>query len=144
METTASDPFIWEQHPASDRFKRDVFSDFYDKGIACDGALLIIDNQTDALIGSTRYYEYDEARLEIVVGYTFFAQSPWGEPYNRARKRLMLDYAFEHVATVALYAGPDNYRPCGAIKKIGGVEDGRITQPDGSVSVRYIVRRIDI
>lgn len=137
--SVASDPLIWEQHPASDRYKREVFQAFFDNGIACGGAFVIVDNQTEALIGSTRFYEYDAEGSEIVVGFTFFSRSHWGGPYNQATKRLMLDHAFEYVETVVLYAGPENYRSCRAIEKIGGIEDGRITQSDGSVSVRYVV-----
>lgn len=138
--SVASDPMIWDQHPASDRYKREVFRTFFDNAMACGGAFLIVDSQTDALIGSTRYYDYSPRLSEITVGFTFFTRSHWGAPHNRATKQLMLDHAFEWVETVALYAGPENYRSCRAIEKIGGVEDGRVTHPDGGVSLRYIVR----
>jgi RimJ/RimL family protein N-acetyltransferase len=137
----ASDPLIWEQHPANDRYKRDVFRAFFDAGMESGGAFIIIDKATEKMIGSSRYYEYDKVRSEIVVGFTFFARSHWGGPYNRATKHLMLDHAFRFVDNIVLYAGPNNHRSCRAIEKIGGVQDAILTKPDGDVSVRYVIRK---
>src|SRR5207237_1386378 len=35
----ASDPLIWEQHPASDRYTPQVFRAFFDESLASGGAL---------------------------------------------------------------------------------------------------------
>src|SRR6185312_15160356 len=51
----ASDPLIWEQHPASDRYQEPVFRDFFRGGIESGGAFLVLDATTGAVIGSTRY-----------------------------------------------------------------------------------------
>lgn len=137
----ASDPLIWAQHPAHDRYQPAVFRAFFDRAMASGGAFAIFDTHSGAIIGSTRFYDYDPRQSEIIIGYTFFARSHWGGPYNRAAKTLMLDHAFRFVSTIVLHAGPTNYRSCRAIEKIGGVLDGQVTHMDGTISQRYVVRR---
>ncbi len=39
LYAVASDPLIWEQHPAKDRYKREVFAGYFKSGIECGGAL---------------------------------------------------------------------------------------------------------
>ncbi len=51
----ASDPLIWEVHPAHDRWQESVFRAYFDAGFASGGALTIIDRATGALIRSSRY-----------------------------------------------------------------------------------------
>ena len=42
----ASDPHIWEMHPQPDRYKPEVFKNFFDEAMKSKGALAIIDNKT--------------------------------------------------------------------------------------------------
>ena len=51
----ASDPLIWEQHPNWDRYKEDVFREFFRVAMESGGALVAIDNAEDRIIGSSRY-----------------------------------------------------------------------------------------
>jgi hypothetical protein len=39
----AADPLIWEQHPARDRYQREVFRAFFDAAMASGGALIAMD-----------------------------------------------------------------------------------------------------
>src|SRR5213075_1184239 len=55
----ASDPFIWEQHPESDRHLEDVFKIFFSDALESRGAFVILDRMTQQIIGSTRLYGYD-------------------------------------------------------------------------------------
>ena len=96
----ASDPLIWEQHPEPDRYKEDVFRDYFRGGLECGGAFAIVDARTQQIIGSTRYYGYDLEKSEIEIGWTFLARSYWGGTYNRELKQLMLDHAFQFVERV--------------------------------------------
>ncbi len=41
----ASDPLIWEQHPANDRYKPDVFRHFFRDGLESGGALIALDSK---------------------------------------------------------------------------------------------------
>jgi RimJ/RimL family protein N-acetyltransferase len=127
LYAVASDPLIWEQHPAKDRYKRDVFAGYFKSGIECGGALRIIDATNGELIGSSRFYDLDEARSKVSVGYTFIARSRWARHFNRALKKLMLDHAFEFVNRVTFQVGRDNWRSRKAMEKLGGVYIGEET-----------------
>src|SRR5437016_2668159 len=82
----ASDPLIWEQHPARDRYKEDVFRVFFQEALECGGAFVIVDKETGEIIGSSRYHDYDEDKSEIEIGWTFLARKYWGGPYNAELK----------------------------------------------------------
>lgn len=135
----ASDPLIWEQHPAHDRWKRDVFVDFFATALESGGAFLIRDSAMGDVIGSTRYHGFDPESREVEIGWTFLKRSHWGGRFNTAIKALMLDHAFGFVDRVILYAGEENRRSRRAIERIGGRPDGVRDEPDGGVSIRYVV-----
>jgi RimJ/RimL family protein N-acetyltransferase len=120
----ASDPLIWEQHPEPDRYLEENFRKFFDSGIASGGAFLVMDAQTGALAGSSRYYQYAPGDSSVFIGYTFIARSYWGGPFNRALKELMINYAFEQVDKVLFHAGANNIRSQKAIQKLGAVKTG--------------------
>jgi RimJ/RimL family protein N-acetyltransferase len=117
----ASDPLIWEQHPASDRYKEDVFREFFREALASGGAFIVIDPATEAAIGSTRYFGFDPAKREIEIGWTFLARSRWGGKYNAEMKQLMLDHAFKFVDSVIFLIGSTNVRSRKAVERIGAV-----------------------
>jgi N-acetyltransferase len=121
----ASDPMIWEQHPARDRYKEDVFSEFFREALESEGAFVVVDKKTQQIIGSSRYFGYDPEKGEIEIGWTFLACSHWGGKYNGEMKRLMLDHAFQFVDRVVFRVGPTNFRSQKALEKIGGVMTGR-------------------
>ena len=133
----ASDPLIWEQHPAKNRYENSVFAALFDESLASGGALIAIDVQTHGIIGSSRYHGYDQAASEIEIGWTFLARSHWGGLYNGEMKRLMLNHAFKYVDSVVLIVGPDNRRSQRAVEKIGGVRDGCRTDATGTESLLY-------
>jgi RimJ/RimL family protein N-acetyltransferase len=121
----ASDPAIWEQHPASDRHQEDVFKDFFQDALDSGGAFVAVDRTTQEIIGSSRYFGYEPVKREIEIGWTFLARSYWGGKYNGEMKRLMLGHAFQFVDSVVFLVGPGNFRSQRAIEKIGGVRTGR-------------------
>ena len=95
----ASDPVIWEQHPAKDRYKKEVFVDFFREALESRGALIVIDRKNGQVIGSSRFYGYDPEKSEIEIGWTFLARSYWGGIYNRELKGLMDRNAPRRLAT---------------------------------------------
>jgi len=119
--TVASDPLIWEQHPAHDRYKEGVFKELFRESLESGGALVVIDRRTQKIIGSSRYFGFDTSRREIEIGWTFLARSHWGGNYNGELKRLMLDHAFKFVESVVFLIGPTNIRSQKAVERIGGV-----------------------
>jgi len=121
----ASDPMIWEQHPVWDRYREDVFKEFFREALETGSAFVAIDRRTQKIIGSSRYFGYDGAKSEIEIGWTFLARSHWGGNYNGEMKRLMLDHAFQFVDSVIFVIGSTNFRSQRAVEKIGGERIGR-------------------
>ncbi len=134
----ASDPLIWELHPAADRYQEKVFREFFREALESGAALVVIDRKTREIIGSSRYFGFDAGEREIEIGWTFLARSYWGGVYNRELKRLMLDHAFRFVESVIFKIGPTNFRSRRAVEKIGGV----LIEEQDSNSIEPVVYRI--
>jgi RimJ/RimL family protein N-acetyltransferase len=120
----ASDPLIWEQHPAHDRWREPVFRAFFEDALANKGALVALDAQTGAVIGSSRFQNLEEAPNEVgggsvEIGWTFLARSHWGGRWNHEMKRLMLAHALASVAEVRFLVGATNTRSRRALEAIG-------------------------
>jgi RimJ/RimL family protein N-acetyltransferase len=130
LYAVASDPLIWEQHPNSDRYKEDVFKEFFREAMASGGAFIVIDLKDGQIIGSSRFHGYDEEKSEIEIGWSFLARSCWGGVYNREMKRLMVRHALQFVDSVVFLVGLKNLRSQKAMEKIGGVHAG--TRPDAN------------
>jgi len=141
----ASDRLIWEQHPESDRYKKEVFKVFFKGALESGGAFVVIDTKTQRIIGSTRFHGYDPEKSEIEIGWTFLARNYWGGHYNREMKRLMLAHAFKFVENVVFYVGPNNIRSQKATEKIGGIKSGTAKKVYGnrpsSLNVRYVIKK---
>lgn len=115
----ASDALIWEQHPNKDRYKKEVFQVYFEGAIASKGAFKIIDNTTEKIIGSTRFYDYNPKDASILIGYTFYSRAYWGTKYNPTVKKMQLEYAFQFVDKVYFHIGAQNIRSQKAIERIG-------------------------
>jgi RimJ/RimL family protein N-acetyltransferase len=126
LSAVAADPLIWEVHPARDRYRKERFREYFQEGLESGGALVVVDRKTGKIIGSSRYFWFEQSELEI--GWTFLARSYWGGVYNSEMKRLMLDHAFRFVDHVVFLVGTDNIRSMKAMQKIGGVLTGRRVQ----------------
>ena len=133
----ASDPLLWEQHPEPDRYTEEVFRGFFRGALESGGGLIVTDASDGQVIGSSRYFGYDEARSEIEIGWSFLARSHWGGRYNREMKALMLRHAFQFVDSVVFLVGPENWRSRRAMEKIGGVLIGSRSNGVGRESVVY-------
>lgn len=137
LYAVAADPLIWEQHPNKDRYKEEVFKEFFREALESGGALIAIDSKDGRVIGSSRFHGYDEERSEIEIGWTFLARSYWGGIYNREMKQLMLGHAIRFVKSVIFLVGQDNLRSQRAMEKIGGVREGSRTDGNGQESFVY-------
>jgi RimJ/RimL family protein N-acetyltransferase len=137
LYAVASDPLIWEQHPSSDRYKPDVFEQFFRGALESGGAFAVVDLRDGRIIGSSRFNGFDEEKSEIEIGWTFLARSHWGGVYNREMKQLMLSHAFQFVRRVVFLVGPQNYRSQKAMEKIGGVRAGTRRDSTGRESVVF-------
>ena len=140
----ASDPLIWEQHPDSDRYQEDVFRRFFDDALASGGALVAIDRSSGQIIGSSRYFGYDEEQSVVEIGWTFLARKYWGGRYNGEMKRLMLEHAFKFVDNVVFLVSAENIRSQRAVEKIGGRRVGSKLDPLGRESFIYRIRKAQL
>lgn len=122
LYAVASDPLIWEQHPNKSRYQREVFQNFFEGAMASKGAFLVRDVKTGEVVGSSRFYDYNEKENSILIGYTFIGTKFWGNNFNKSLKKLMLDYAFRFVDKVYFHIGAFNIRSQKAIEKIGAVK----------------------
>jgi RimJ/RimL family protein N-acetyltransferase len=144
LYAVASDPLIWEQHPNRNRYQRAVLQVYFNGGLESRGAFRVIDNTTGETIGSSRYYELDESKGVVSIGYTFLARRAWGGGYNRALKTLMLDHAFAHVDRVIFHIGMNNLRSRRAMEKLGGILIGeQAVAYHGEPSTPNVVYEID-
>src|SRR5262245_5165071 len=128
----ASDPVIWVQHPARDRYQEKVFREFFREALETGSAFGVIDRKSGRIIGSSRYFGFDPEQSVVEIGWTFLARDYWGGEYNRELKRLMLDHAFRFVDRVVFVIGVTNFRSQRALEKIGGVRIGRRDKPDAN------------
>jgi len=144
LYAAASDPLIWEQHPAPDRHERKIFEQFFNRGLQSRGALVVLDKATQKIIGTSRYYDL-EGRDSVCIGFTFLTRDYWGGSYNRELKFAMLDHAFVYVRRALFHVGEKNLRSRKAMEKIGAKLVGRLDRqkPDGSPdpTVVYEIRR---
>jgi RimJ/RimL family protein N-acetyltransferase len=116
LYAVASDPLIWDQHPFP-RYEKAAFVEFFDQAVVSKSGLVALDQETNKMIGTSRYYDFQENRISI--GYTFLARSHWGGRFNRELKTLMLEHAFKFVSEVFFDIGESNIRSRRAIEKIG-------------------------
>lgn len=121
LYAVASDPRVWELHPAHDRWQEPVFREFFADAMANEGALVAIEKASGAMVGSSRFQGYDPAEGgSVEIGWTFLARRLWGGGLNAETKRLMLTQAFRFVERVLFRVGENNVVSRGAMKNIGG------------------------
>lgn len=137
LYAVASDPLIWEQHPAHDRWRKAVFRAFFREAMESGGALAIIDRTDGRIIGASRFHGWDAGAREIEIGWTFLARSHWGGRYNGETKALMLAHAFRFADGAIFVIGPDNMRSRRAVEKVGGALAGHRRDDTGRQSVVY-------
>ena len=63
----AADPLIWEQHPVNDRYKEEVFKEFFREALESNGTLIAIDSGESRIIGSSRFHGYNQERNRLDV-----------------------------------------------------------------------------
>ncbi len=142
LYAVASDPLIWELHPVRERYKEEIFREFFRGAMESGGAFAVIDLSTGRIIGSTRYHDHSEAEREIEIGWTFLARAYWGGIYNGEMKRLMMQHAFQFVDRVLFFVGIHNWRSQQAMKKIGGICIGQRKDETGRQSFVYEIRAV--
>jgi N-acetyltransferase len=145
MYAVASDPLLWEVHPAWDRYKEPVFREYFAGAMASRGALAVIYRATGNIIGGSRYANFVTERNEIEIGWSFLARDYWGGTYNREMKTLMLTHAFRFFESIRFNIGATNLRSRRAVEKIGAVLDGEYVPEaiNGVPPVLHVIYRLN-
>ena len=119
LYAAASDPLIWEQHPESTRWQKEVFRRFFEGAMASGGAFAVVEPQSGRIIGSSRYCSLKPEESEVEIGWTFLTREYWGGAHNGEMKRLMIGHALQFVERVVFVVGEHNMRSRKALEKIG-------------------------
>jgi N-acetyltransferase len=145
MYAVASDPLLWEVHPAWDRYKEPVFREYFAGAMKSRGALAVVDGATGTIIGGSRYANFVPERNEIEIGWSFLARDYWGGVHNREMKSLMLTHAFRFFDSIRFNIGATNVRSRRAVEKIGAVLDGEYVPEaiNGVPPVLHVIYRIN-
>ena len=132
----ASDPLIWEQNPVKNRHEKEGFKTFFEI-ISTKNPFLILDKQTNEIIGTTSFYDYNPEKSNVGIGYTFITRKYWGSSYNSSIKKLLTDYAFQHVDSILFHVGAENFRAQKAVLKLGAEKINDILFNINNVEVPY-------
>ncbi|MDR9814828.1 GNAT family N-acetyltransferase [Rhizobium hidalgonense] len=144
LYAVASDPLLWELHPASNRWKKDVFKQLFNAALDSGGALTVIDKGANQIIGSSRFNVPDLKSSRAEIGWSYLARDYWGGAWNREIKRMLMSHAFRFVDTVYFRIGDENMRSRRATEKLGtrlSEETEIIKMPDGA-PVRHVIYEI--
>ena len=120
----ANDPFLWEQHPEKNRWKRSVFDFYFDALVAAPGSVVFVCEKDIRVVGCSRIYQAPNALDEWSIGSTFIERALWGGGANLELKTLMLNHLFKTEERVWFHIDRDNIRSQKATAKLGAVASG--------------------
>lgn len=115
----ASDPKIWEQHPANTRYQRDVFDPYFDFLLNTRATLVAKEIDSGETIGCSQYYPVPDQIGDYGIGYTFLRRANWGGGWNRDMKRQMIAHVLKTRKVVWFHIDPNNQRSHIATTRLG-------------------------
>jgi len=134
----ASDSVIWKDHPDFTRYTSEGFKIYFEHLINTNYPFIIIDKNSNKIIGATSYYEHNPQEKSIAIGYTFLAMSHRGGKFNQSMKRLMIDYAFRYVDQIIFHVRSTNFRSQAALHKTGARKTKEYPLPSDPNSIQYV------
>ncbi len=111
-------------------------------------AFAVVDEATNAVLGSTSYHDILPAVKRVEIGYTWYRQSVQRSHVNTTCKLLLLQHAFDTLGCNVVGWRTDNYNFASqrAIERLGAKKDGVIRghalRRDGTIrdTVMYSMR----
>ena len=111
-------------------------------------AFAVVDEVTNAVLGSTSYHDILPAARRVEIGYTWYRQSVQRSHVNTTCKLLMMGHAFDTLGCNVVGWRTDNYNFASqkAIERLGAKKDGVIRghalRRDGTIrdTVMYSMR----
>lgn len=87
---------------------------------------VVVHNDTQKIVGTTRICNADGHNRRVEIGYTWYAKSHQRTAVNTECKRLLLGYAFETLAVIAVEFRTHwhNHASRTAIARLGAKQDG--------------------
>lgn len=126
----AQSPDIWRYLPMLPQSRDDIAA-IVQAALAAQEAgqevpFVVIDLDTNRVVGSTRFLDISTAHRNLEIGWTWYAPSVWRTRVNTECKFLLLRHCFEtlNLLRVALKTDLRNTRSQQAIERIGGVREG--------------------
>ena len=154
LQQASADGEIWKLHyttapgPDLDAVKAYIDTALLGQLKGLCQAYAVIDH-VGKVLGSTRFYDIDEATPTCAIGYTWYAASAQRTHVNTACKRMLLAYAFEVTQATAVYFHTShlNIRSQSAITRLGANQDGVLRHhkrhKDGSLRDTYVYSILD-
>jgi RimJ/RimL family protein N-acetyltransferase len=139
----ARDPLLWELHPDKTRADPDGFARFFRGALESGSALVVVDKRSGDVIGSSRYYDWDPAKREMAIGYTFIARAYWGGTTNREMKRLLIEHAAAWADRIWFHVGKGNLRSRRAMEKLGASVAFEGLRPQNGEMIDFVYYRLD-
>lgn len=96
-------------------------------------------NNTNKIVGTTRFYNVDEINKRPMLGYTWYAKSVCKTSVNTESKLLLLQHAFERKEAIAVEFRTHYFNQASrtAIERLGAKQDGILRShqrmSDGSI-----------
>jgi N-acetyltransferase len=86
----------------------------------------VVDTKTGDVVGSTRYFNVDEANRRLEIGHTWYAKRMQKTALNTEAKLLLLTHAFERLDAIAVEFRTHfmNHASRAAIARLGAKQDG--------------------
>ena len=114
-----------------------------------DYSYVIVDVQTDEIIGSTTFMDFSVQHKRTEIGSTWITPNYWRTSINTNCKFLLLQYAFEELELnrVQIKTGHENFRSQKAIERLGATKEGilrnHIIKKDGTIrhTVMYSITK---
>jgi RimJ/RimL family protein N-acetyltransferase len=138
----AKDGKLWElwhtSVPSEDNIDSYIDNTLKNMKSGTDYPFVVIDKNTNAIIGSTRYYNIQSNHRRLEIGFTWYASKYQRSGVNTECKYLLLKYAFENLNCIAVQFMTNwyNLRSRTAIARLGAKQDGILRNhrinPDGS------------
>ncbi|MFE0750108.1 GNAT family N-acetyltransferase [Gordonia sp. NPDC058843] len=99
---------------------------FVESALTSRVAYVVVDNTDGGVVGSTSYYDIDEANRSACIGYTFYSERVQGTVVNPTAKFLLMRHAFEECGAVRLtwHTHENNAQSRAAIAKLGASFEG--------------------
>lgn len=89
---------------------------------------VIIDQETEQIVGSTRFLDISSSNRHLEIGWTWLSPVVWRTKINTEAKYLLLRYCFETLSTIRVQLKTDgrNLRSQRAIERIGAKREGTL------------------